>query len=400
MTTKRTALRRQSTVFLWLYALAWAGGAVAYVPFLTILLPMRLAAMVGDQRVHWLAYITFCGNIAASIGGIGFGLLSDRSGVRVPWIVAGLTGTVILTLCVPLARQPIELLLVIIVWQLALNMMLGPLSAWAADLVPPSQLGALGGLLALSPALGSLAGALLTIPGVAGPDGRLALVALMVAVCVLPALLFGRPVVETAPTQEFLVQSVGPDRHAAIAMWIARFLVQICEATLFVYLYYYFRSIDASRDANSIARLFGLVLCSAVPVALLIGRWSDRHGKPIFPLAAAALTVALALMAMAAASTSFQATSSYVLFGLATTIFLSLHSAQTFRVLRRPNRRGRDLGLFNLTNTAPSLVMPWLTILVVPKFGFARLFILLALLALAASAICWKLARARISTGG
>jgi MFS family permease len=381
--------RRQSSAFLWLYAVAWAGGAIAYVPFLTILLPVRVAEMAGDQRVHWIGYMTFFGAIAASVGGIGFGWLSDRTHVRRPWVVAGLVGTVALMMCVPLAHDPLQLLILIVLWQLALNMMLGPLCAWAADLVPPGQLGYLGGLLALSPALGSAAGALVTIPGLAGPDGRLALVACLVAACVLPAVIFARPLVDQAPL------SVATDAEAAarrsmgmaIAMWVARFLVQISEATLFAYLYYYFRSIDPSWDASWIAELFGMVLCAAVPVSLLIGRWSDRSGRPILPLVCAALTISAALLLMAASRNSQQATAAYVVFGLATSTFLSLHSGQTLRVLRNAGRRGRDLGIFNLTNTAPSLIIPWLTVAIVPEFGFSRLFDLLAGLAVCAALI-------------
>jgi MFS family permease len=377
--------RRQSSGFLWLYAVAWAGGAIAYVPFLTILLPVRVAAMVGDERVHWLGYMTFFGAIAASVGGIIFGWLSDRTRTRRPWIVAGLAGTLALMMCVPLVNGPLQLLLLIVCWQLTLNMMLGPLCAWAADLVPAGQLGYLGGLLALSPAFGSAAGALVTIPGLAGPDGRLALVGCLVAGCVLPALIFGRPLVSEPASDHAAEPQAG--RARTIAMWLARFLVQISEATLFAYLYYYFRSIDPSRDASWIARLFGFVLCAAVPAALIIGRWSDRRGRPILPLVCAALCIATALLAMALASNSRQATAAYVLFGFATTIFLSLHSAQTLRVLRNAGRRGRDLGIFNLTNTAPSLIMPWLTVTIVPEFGFSTLFMLLAFLAVAAAMI-------------
>jgi MFS family permease len=381
--------RRQSSAFLWLYAVAWAGGAIAYVPFLTILLPVRVADMVGDQRVHWLGYMTFFGAIAASVGGIGFGWLSDRTHVRRPWVVAGLAGAIALMMCVPLAHDPLQLLILIVLWQLALNMMLGPLCAWAADLVPPGQLGYLGGLLALSPALGSAAGALVTIPGLAGPDGRLALVACLVAACVLPAVIFARPLVDRAPAQPASNAEAAARRPIglAIGMWIARFLIQIAEATLFAYLYYYFRSIDPSWDASWIAELFGMVLCAAVPVALLIGRWSDRTGRPILPLVCAALTVSAALLGMAASRNSQQATAAYVLFGLATSTFLSLHSGQTLRVLRNAGRRGRDLGIFNLTNTAPSLIMPWLTVAIVPQFGFATLFDLLAALAICAALI-------------
>jgi MFS family permease len=388
----RAPLARQSPAFLLLYALAWAGGAVAYIPFLTILLPIRVAAMVGADRVEWLAYMTFWGAVASSSGGILFGWLSDRTGVRRPWIISGLIGAMTLMMCVPLAARPIDLLRLIVLWQLALNMMLGPLSAWAADHVPPQQLGMLGGLLALSPALGSVAGALVTIPAIAGPNRSLVLVALLECVCVLPALVFGRPI-DTAADADAPVPRSELMARAAKAMWAARFLIQICEATLFAYLYYYFRSIDPGRSASSIAQLFSIVVCTAVPAALLIGRWSDKRNRPIVPLVVAALSTATALVAMALARGPDGATAAYVLFGFATTIFLSLHSAQTLRVLGCAKRRGRDLGLFNLTNTAPSLIMPWLTVAIVPRFGFSRFFSLLAVLALAAAAILWTSAR-------
>ena len=63
----------------------------------------------------------------------------------------------------------------------------------------------------------------------------------------------------------------------------------------------------------------------------------------------------------------------FVVFGIAATVFLSLHTGQTLRVLPKPQHRGRDLGVFNLTNTVPSLVMPWLTQPLVPSFGFSAL---------------------------
>ena len=351
--------------------------------------------MVGDDRVHWLAYMTFCGAIAASAGGVLFGWLSDRSHQRRPWVVGGLSGTLLLLLCVPLANTPLALLSLIVAWQVALNMMLAPLAAWAADHVPPGQLGTLGGLLCFSPALGAAAGALVTIPGLAGPDGRLALVAVLVAACVLPALLFARPVQDpTAIVPKASAESPGGYlRVDAGAMWLARFLVQISEAALFAYLYFYFRTIDPDRDAASIARLFGLVLGLAVPLALLVGRWADHHRRPILPLVGSAMVTGLALLAMAGSATPEQATAAYMLFGLSTTIFLSLHSAQTFRVLRRPETRGRDLGLFNLTNTAPSLIMPWLTVAIVPEFGFSGLFLLLAALAFGAGLILLAVAQ-------
>jgi len=98
-------------------------------------------------------------------------------------------------------------------------------------------------------------------------------------------------------------------------------------------------------------------------------------------------------VAMSVAANVNQAVAAYVVFGLATTVFLSLHSGLTLRVLPDPRHRGRDLGIFNLTNTVPSLIMPWLTIAIVPARGFAGLFVLLAILASAAAALLFTLKR-------
>jgi len=188
----REAAAPKAPRFLWLFALAWAGGAIAYVPFLTILLPLRVIVMSGADGVRMIAIITFLGAICASAGNILFGWLSDRSGVRKPWVLAGLVLSQALLVALPLSNSTWTTVVLILLWQLALNMMLGPLSAWAADRVPRKRTGFLGGLMALSPALGALSGVIVTIPGLADADQRLWLVSAMVAACVVPVVLVER----------------------------------------------------------------------------------------------------------------------------------------------------------------------------------------------------------------
>ena len=370
--------------FMLLFALAWAGGAVAYVPFLTILLPLRVVGIAGGSSVQLLALITFCGAVAAGLGNILFGWLSDRTQRRLPWIAVGLGLITVLLLAVPLARAPTALIAVVVCWQLAVNMILGPLSALAADKVPPGKTGLLGGLMALSPAFGALSGVIVTIQGLAGPDQRLGLVALMVAACVVPLLLFARGNERALPSDR-----AAPDerRPFPILMWLARLLVQIAEAALFAYLLLYFRSLDAAVEESRIARLFGGVLAAAVPIAILAGRWADRVERPMRVLAACAFCSGLGLVVMSAAISVRQASIAYVGFGLATTVFLSLHSGQTLRVLPNSARRGRDLGLFNLTNTLPSIIMPVLAVAIVPDQGFPVLLRFLAVLTFVSSAL-------------
>lgn len=381
--------RRQDLRFLLLYALALAGGAVAYVPFLTILLPMRIEGLAGPEQVDWLAYATFAGAIAASLANIAFGWLSDLTRTRVPWIVAGLAGSCATLIAFDRVVSLPTLIGLLVLWQCMLNMMLAPLMAWAGDSVPDQQKGLLGGLMAISPAAGALATTLVTVPGLAGPQERLWLVAGLVIACLLPALLFGAP-----RTFAELTEDNGPmpaadsrARPAVARMWLARLLIQVSEAALFAFLYFWFRSIAPEMNDARIARLFGVVLLAAIPVSLLAGRWSDKRGRPFLPLPVAACGAAAGLLVMAGASSLAGAIAGYALFGLAASVFLSLHSAQTLRVLPRPARRGRDLGLFNLTNTTPSLVMPWMVVVIEPLFGFSGLFVALALCALAAAAL-------------
>lgn len=382
-------VRGQSGRFLLLYALALAGGAIAYVPFLTILMPMRVADLAGEARVAWLAYATFAGAVAASLTNILFGWLSDRTQQRRPWIVAGLAGSSALLLLFPQVGTLPALVLWLVVWQSALNMMLAPLVAWAGDSVPDHQKGMLGGLIAVSPAAGALATTFVTIPGLASPVERLWLVAVLVVLCVLPALALGAPrrfpelvAPRAADSPPDPMQS-----PALVRMWLARLLIQISEAALFAFLYFWFRTVDSALDDARIAQVFGVVLLCSIPVSIVAGRWSDRAGRPFLPLPVAATAAATGLVLMALAGSTFAAIASYALFGLAATVFLSLHSAQTLRVLPRPERRGLHLGLFNLTNTTPSLVMPWMVVVIEPVFGFSGLFVALALCALAAAGL-------------
>ncbi|WP_120716491.1 MFS transporter [Tsuneonella amylolytica] len=392
MTTEEAG-PRQATRFLLLYALAVAGGSIAYIPFLTILLPVRIDGIARGDAVGALAYATFAGAVAASLANIAFGWASDRTRSRRPWIAGGLVLSSILLVAFSRVADVMLLVAMLVAWQLGLNMMLAPLFAWAGDCVPDDQKGVLGGLLAFAPAAGAAAGAVVTWPGLAGADGRLWLVAALVAACVAPVLIFGRPrAMPHLMADDCAGEAAEPVRGRfvearVVRMWLARLLLQISEAALFAFLYFWFRSVDPAMTDARVARIFGAILAGAVPLALLAGRWADRSGRPFRPMQIAGLMSATGLAIMALSQEIASSIAGYLVFGLAASVFLSLHTAQTLRVLPRARNRGRDLGFFNLTNTGPSLAMPWLTLALVPAFGFTGLFAVLAVCALAASVL-------------
>ncbi|WP_394730339.1 MFS transporter [Altererythrobacter sp. GH1-8] len=383
---------RQPLWFLLLLALAAAGGAVAYVPFLTVLLPVRVRDLAGDQAVDVLAYATFAGAFIASLANIAFGWASDVTRNRRGWIATGMIVSGALLVSVRWADTVPQLVAVIMAWQFGLNMLLAPILAWGGDCVPDEQKGLLGGLLAFAPAIGALSGALVTIPGLFDPDSRLVVVAGLVILMVSPALLFGKgrrlpllmePSIARSPAAGTPLAPQSPVRR----MWTARLAVQIAEAGLFAFLVFWLSSLDIGLDESDSARLFSIVLVISVPLALLAGRWSDKADRPFIPLAIAAAISALGLLSMALAPNAQLAIAGYMVFGIASMIFLALHSSQTLRVLPRPQTRGRDLGVFNLTNTMPSMIVPWLAVSLVPVFGFEALFLVLAGLSLLAAVL-------------
>jgi MFS family permease len=389
---------QQTKRFLYLYALAVSGGAVAYVPFLTIMLPLKATELFQNNALTVLAYAAFAGAIAASLSNIFFGWVSDRTAKRRPWIVAGMILSSVLLPAMQFVTNPNLLIILIMCWQFGLNMMLAPLAAWAGDCVPDSQKGLLGGLLAFAPGLGALSGALVTLPGIAAGDERLVIVALLVMLMVIPVLILGRPVAMPQLMAEKTVdlqaqENARGSRAAVIRMWLARLFVQIAEASLFAFLLLWFRSVAPRFGDNDVATIFAVVLGMAVFLTLMVGRWSDLTDRPILPLGICAGVAGAGLLMMAVANSLPFAITGYVVFGLSSSIFLALHSSQTLRVLPAPKTRGRDLGLFNLTNTVPSLIMPWLTLAMVPAYGFDALFVLLAGLAIVAAILLINMPR-------
>lgn len=385
-------LTRLSPAFLPLYALAYAGGVIAYTPFLMLVLPARVTELAGGDDVRWLGYIVFAGALSASLAGMASGWLSDATRRRRTWVAAGLAATVLLQLAIVWCNTVMALLWIVVAWQIALNLMLTPLIAWAGDVVPDDRKGLLGGLLSLAPPLGALSAMLLPQAAADGLAARTGTIAAMTLVLVLPLLLFARsgPFPDAAPP---VPQPATIARAASVVQraWLARLLMQLSGAALAAYLYFWLRSLDPAMDDAAKMLLYATGLALSVGAALLLGRWSDRHGRPFLALALTALVAAAGLLVMALAGTPATAKLAYLAFVTANAAFLALHASQTLRILPDAASRGLGIGLFNLTNTAPSLIMPWIAITMVPDFGYASLFLVLALLALAAALLLLSL---------
>lgn len=389
--------RRQPFVFLASYALAWAGGSIAYTPFLTLLLPLRFTEFAGDADVSWLALCATLGAIAAGLSNIAWGWASDRwprstRRLRLRWSAVGLAATAIGAVAIVRASDPLSLLIAVAGWQVALNLMLAPLSAYAADSVDDQQKGALGGMLSFAPALAAVAvvGVSL-VPG--NLAGQMALIMLLVVGALLPLMLR-----KTAQPFGITARSdcgspvLRPDIRSLWTLWFARLFVQIAEGLLFLFVFYFLRSVsNGTLSLSDYAWTNAAVQLAAIPVALAVGRLSDVSGRRKLPLLAMLMLITIGLAGMALSRSWSAVVLSYAVFLTGSNAFLALHSAFAMQQLPDSRHFGRDLGLFNLTNTLPSLTSPLIAAIVIGRLGYHGLLGLLAVMMIFPAMLLWRL---------
>lgn len=378
----------RSLGFLLVYALANAGGVVAFLPLLTLLLPLKVEAVAGHERIGVLAATVIAGAIAASLSNIVFGWLSDRSvaagSSRRGWIGGGIVATAAAYAAILAAGSPGAIVLAIVAYQTAVNVILAPLMATMADEVPDAQKGLTGGLLALANPLASLVSAVLVATAADGEGLRYAIVCAAFALLIAPLLATpARPPAAAAP----LPGRAAVERRDLAFAWLARLLVQVAGNVLFLYLLFYFESIVRHVTPAGLAPAVGNVLTIAyalpLPIAVAIGRLSDRVGarKPFLVGAGAVSAGGLAVMAAATGWTA--GVIGFGCYAAGTSVFLGLHAALAMQLLPAPEHRGRDLGLLNLTNTLPALIGPALTWWLATPEDFSAVMLVLAALTLA-----------------
>ena len=378
---------RRSTAFLLVFALAYAGGVVGYLPLLTLLLPIKVDAVAGAARLDVLTAIVVAGAVAASVSNIAFGWLSDlsvaRGGGRRGWLAGGVVATALSYAAMTTAATPGALILAVVAFQIAVNAVLAPLLAIMADEVPDAQKGVAGGLLAMACPVASALAAMLMATASLDEAARLSIVPLVMACGIVPLLLTrSRPVARIEPTSPVKAML---RRDLALA-WSARLFVQVAGSALFVYLFYYLESVAPTLAPGTIAARMGTVMLVAytlpLPIAVLVGRFADRSGRTKPLLFAATIVAAAGLVGMALADDFEGGAVAFCIYTTGASVFLALHASFAMQLLPNPLHRGRDLGLLNLTNTLPGLLGPTLTWALATPTDFDAVMLVLAALTL------------------
>jgi|GEM_PF-929081 len=381
-------LQRRQTRAVAFYALATFGVHLAYAPLLSLLLPRRIVSIAPDHAAVTTSLVVLIGAVTASLAHILAGWFSDgwrrRHGNRRAPIALGLVLTVVALAGLGVARQVSTIIVGLVVFQCALNLLFGPLGALLIDHFADRAKGRVAALTNLAMPLASLGtGAVaLAFPnhgafsnnGAFSNQGAMPFVAIAVVVgmSVAPLVIawpFAQAEREPVVNKAGLPRSV-QHRADLVRAGCARALVQAGAAFVMTYFYLFLVRHPARAGllpGQSTDVLYGrLVVTSTIVVlvvTMLAGHWSDRRGRRRAPMIAGALVTALALMLLQGGN-GWVLLVGYGLFQAGLIAYLALDAALVAQLLHGHARPGEVLGYMNLANTAPSILVPLIVLMV------------------------------------
>ncbi|MET9898251.1 MFS transporter [Streptomyces sp. NPDC006446] len=379
----------------WTSALSLANGAiwVGWYGPLQILLASQaedFAPGTGLSKEAVLAWVTGAGAVVSLVANPLFGALSDRTtarrGRRTPWIVAGAAGGALSLLLLAGAGGVWTMAAGWCLVQLTLNAAFAAVTAAVPDRVPRLQRGSVGGWLGAAQILGVVGGTgLATVAG--GTGGGYAACAVFTLVGVLPYVLryedLRLPESARPPWswRAFLASfRLSPREHPDLAWtWLTRFLINLSNALVLLYLLYYLRDRlhhdDPEQGVLILTAVNGVTLLATVVVG---GVWSDRLGRRKPFVIWSGVLMAVATAALAGWQTWPGAIVAAAVLGVGFGVFTSVDFALMTDVLPKALDRGKDLGVINIANALPQVAAPVLAAPIVTYLGGYRVLYLVA----------------------
>ncbi|KUN92203.1 MFS transporter [Streptomyces caeruleatus] len=379
----------------WTAALSLANVAiwVGWYGPLQILLARQaedFAPGTGMSKETLLAWVTGVGAAVSLAANPFFGALSDRTAARwdrrTPWIVAGAAGGALSLLLLAGAGGLWAMAVGWCLVQLTLNAAFAAVTAAVPDRVPRLQRGSVGGWLGAAQILGAVVGTGLATAAGGIAAGYVAC-AVFTAAGVLPYVLRYRDLrlgAAERPAWSWGAFARGfwlsPRRYPDFGWaWLTRFLINLSNALVLLYLLYYLRDRLHHEDPEQ-----GVLILTAVDTVALLatvvvgGVWSDRVGrrKPFVRWSGVLMAAATALLA--GWQTWTGAIVVAALLGVALGVFMSVDFALMTDVLPTARDRGKDLGVINVANALPQVAAPALAAPIVTHLGGYRMLYLVA----------------------
>ena len=377
---------------LWL-ALISVGVWSGFFGPIQVLLAQQAEALNPEHKEATLSLVTGVGAAVSTVLNPLWGAFSDRTvlrvGRRLPWVAGGLVGGVVAMVVLSGAGSVLEMVLGWALAQASLNAMLAAITATVPDQVPTRSRGTVGGWLAIAQTLGVVAGA-----GIADVTGSIAAGYLAVAgvlvVLALPYCLDSRDIALAPADREPFVLGrfvrsfwISPRQHPDFAWaWITRFLMNIGNALVILYLLYYLKDAvqltdeEAEHGVLVLTAVYGL--CTVL-TAVIGGYWSDRLGRRKVFVIASGLVAASALLLLAFVTTFAAAFVGAAILGVGFGIYTAVDFAMITQVLPSADDRAKDLGVINIANALPQVLAPVVAAGVLGlDLGYSTLYVLAA----------------------
>ena len=144
-------------------------------------------------------------------------------------------------------------------------------------------------------------------------------------------------------------------------VWLARFLAGVAMTGLFTY-FIYFMIDGLGTPLQQVGQSAGLLTLLSAPVSVFFftfsGWLSDKVGRRKPFVIAAALLMAAALLIAGTATTFTQFIVAWLVFAVGQAMYLTVDLALCAAVLPNAKDVGKDMGVFQLALSIPSIVVP------------------------------------------
>jgi MFS family permease len=370
----------------WLAALLLATGGVFVGWFgpIQILLPAQAQALAGDLgKEALLALVTGIGAVASMIANPLWGLLSDRMSLvrprRRPVVVAGVAIGVVGLVVLFLAPDPAWMIVGWVLVQLGLNGPFAALIAMIADRVPAERRGLVGSLFGIAQVAGVVLG---TAVAVAFDESVLGYLAIAVAVPLLCAAIMLLPEqrIATATPDAAGISSERRGIREVLAnmrptatftwAWIIRLLVNLVNALVLVYLYYFLADGVGLDDPGTwvLVLTLGNVVLTAI-AAGVGGVWSDRLARRKVFVVAGGVSLALGAALFAAFPVLPVVLVGSLFVAIGWGLYVSVDVAIITQALPSDRSTGSMLGVANIASAAPQALAPLIAAPIVTGLG-------------------------------
>jgi MFS family permease len=367
--------------FIAAFTVAQIGAFVSFMPLIQVLLPLKAAAIDPVGKAVLLSRVAIYGALIASVANLLAGAISDRTtsrfGRRRPWIIVGALGSVASYLMIMAADGMVGLMLGVVCFQLAFNMMFAALLAVLPDQVPDHQKGRVAAFLSLGHPIGGMAGAVLVGGLLVSEWSRYLTIAVVLLAAMAPfAFGLNDPPLRAAQRPPLSLRAfvaglwINPLAHPDFGLaWISRFMVLVAITLTQSYMLYYLQDaldyeqlFPGRRAEQGLALLTTVATGANVACAMIGGMLSDRLRRRKLFAAGAALILAAAMLTFSLVPGWPVVVVGFVIFGCGAGCYYAVDIALVSQVLPSQNNAGKDLGVINLANTLPQALAPMLAL--------------------------------------